>query len=158
YTATATNSKGTASAIATVNVSATQPTVNITANPNAITSGSSSALTVTATNAIQVTIAGSDGSSYTVQPAGGIQTVSPAATATYTATATGATGDVIATVSVNVMPAASLESIKHVVFMLQENHSFDNYFGMLNPYRKTNQWNVGDDGVDYEVDGIDDKL
>ena len=42
--------------------------------------------------------------------------------------------------------------------MQQENHSFDNYFGMLNPYRKANGWNIGDDGIDYEVDGIDDKL
>lgn len=42
--------------------------------------------------------------------------------------------------------------------MMQENHSFDNYFGMLNPYRKANGWNIGDDGKDYEVDGIDDKL
>ena len=52
----------------------------------------------------------------------------------------------------------SVQSIDHVVFMLQENHSFDNYFGMLNPYRKTNEWNVGDDGKEYDVDGIDDKL
>jgi phospholipase C len=42
--------------------------------------------------------------------------------------------------------------------MLQENHTFDNYFGMLNPYRKSNGWNIGDDGVTYDVDGIDDKL
>ena len=42
--------------------------------------------------------------------------------------------------------------------MLQENHSFDNYFGMLNPYRAANGWNVGDDGLTYNVDGIDDKL
>jgi len=42
--------------------------------------------------------------------------------------------------------------------MLQENHSFDNYFGMLNPYRQANGWNVGEDGVTYNVDGIDDKL
>ena len=42
--------------------------------------------------------------------------------------------------------------------MLQENHTFDNYFGMLNPYRKANGLNIGDDGKDYEVDGIDDKL
>jgi phospholipase C len=42
--------------------------------------------------------------------------------------------------------------------MLQENHSFDNYFGMLNPYRLANGWNVGDDGQVYTVDGIDDKL
>jgi len=45
-----------------------------------------------------------------------------------------------------------------VIFLQQENHSFDNYFGMLNPYRKANGWNIGDDGADYEVDGIDDKL
>lgn len=52
----------------------------------------------------------------------------------------------------------SLQSVHHVVFMLQENHSFDNYFGMLNPYRKLNGWNIGDDGKTYDVDGIDDKL
>ena len=45
-----------------------------------------------------------------------------------------------------VVPAGSLQSIDHVIFMLQENHSFDNYFGMLNPYRKANNWNIGDDG------------
>ena len=42
--------------------------------------------------------------------------------------------------------------------MLQENHSFDNYFGMLNPYRVANGYSVGDDGITYTVDGIDDKL
>jgi phospholipase C len=49
-------------------------------------------------------------------------------------------------------------AIKHVVFMLQENHSFDNYFGMLNPYRHANGWDIGADGKTYNVDGIDDKL
>ncbi len=48
--------------------------------------------------------------------------------------------------------------IQHVIFMLQENRSFDTYFGMLNPYRQTNGWNIGDDGKQYDVDGIDDKL
>ena len=42
--------------------------------------------------------------------------------------------------------------------MLQENHSFDNYFGMLNLYRETNGYSIGDDGMTYTVDGIDDKL
>jgi phospholipase C len=158
YTATATNSKGNSAATAIVTVSTVQATVSITATPSTITSGSSSMLTVTATNATQVTITGTDGSSYTLQPAGGTQSVSPTATATYTATATNAAGSVTATVTVTVEPPATLQSIKHVIFMLQENHSFDNYFGMLNPYRKANNWNVGDDGIDYEVDGIDDKL
>ncbi len=158
YTAVATNSKGNASATATITVSQTQPTVNITATPPTITDGASSTLAVTATNATQVTVTGTDGSSYTLQPAGGTQSVTPSATVTYTATATGAAGSVTATVTVTVEPAATLQSIKHVIFMLQENHSFDNYFGMLNPYRKANVWNIGDDGTDYEVDGIDDKL
>jgi len=42
--------------------------------------------------------------------------------------------------------------------MLQENRSFDSYFGMLNPYRQANGWATGDDGNTYTVDGIDDKL
>ncbi len=89
YTAAATNSKGNASATATVTVSQTQATVSITATPSTITAGASSTLTIIATNATQVTVTGSDGSSYTLQPTGGTQSVSPATTVTYTATATG---------------------------------------------------------------------
>ena len=47
------------------------PTVSITANPASIAAGSSSTLTVTVTNATQVTLTGSDGSSYTLQVAAG---------------------------------------------------------------------------------------
>ena len=42
--------------------------------------------------------------------------------------------------------------------MLQENRSFDTYFGMINPYRLARGWNIGDDQKEYDVDGIDDKL
>ena len=133
------------------------PTVTISANPATINAESSSTLTVAATIATQVTVTGSDGSSYTLATTGGTQSVAPKTTTTYTATATGAGGSVSATATVTVTPA-SLQSINHVVFLLQENHTFDNYFGMLNPYRKANSLNIGDDGVDYEVDGIDDKL
>jgi phospholipase C len=52
----------------------------------------------------------------------------------------------------------SLKSIDHVIFMLQENRSFDSYFGMLNPYRVSNNWTTSEDGKTYTVDGIDDKL
>jgi phospholipase C len=84
--------------------------------------------------------------------------VSPTATTTYTVAAIGTGASATANVTVTVLSAGSLQSIDHVIFMLQENHSFDNYFGMLNPYRKSKGWNIGDDGKDYEVDGIDDKL
>ncbi|HWG21653.1 MAG TPA: alkaline phosphatase family protein [Terracidiphilus sp.] len=158
YTATATGAGGSITATAMVTVSANPPTVTITATPTTITAGASSTLTVTATNATDVTVTGTDGSSYTLQPAGGTQSVSPTADTTYTATATGGGTSVTATAKVTVISAAGLQSITHVIFMLQENHSFDNYFGMLNPYRHAKGYNVGDDGVDYEVDGIDDKL
>ena len=161
YTATATGAGGsvTATAVVTVTGATTPtPTVTITANPTSITAGNSSTLTVTATNATQVTVTGTDGSSDNLQAAGGTDVVSPAATTTYTSNATGTGGTASATATVTVVPAGSLQSIDHVIFMLQENHTFDNYFGMLNPYRQANGYNVGDDGKTYNVDGIDDKL
>ncbi|HEY6250825.1 MAG TPA: alkaline phosphatase family protein, partial [Candidatus Angelobacter sp.] len=54
--------------------------------------------------------------------------------------------------------SGGITAVNHVIFMLQENRSFDSYFGMLNPYRKTHGFSVGDDGKEYDVDGIDDKL
>jgi phospholipase C len=42
--------------------------------------------------------------------------------------------------------------------MMQENRTFDEYLGMLNPYREANGYNVGADGNTYDIDGIDDKL
>jgi phospholipase C len=134
------------------------PTVSITANPTSITDGSSSTLSVTASNATAVTVTGSNDTSYTLGATGGTQSVSPTSTTTYTAKASGAGGSASEEATVTVIGQGSLQSVSHVIFMLQENHSFDNYFGMLNPYRETNGWEVGDDGVTYQVDGIDDKL
>jgi phospholipase C len=159
YTAVATGQGGSNSASVLVNVTpaAAVPTVTITADPTAITKGSSSTLTVTATNATQVAITDPAGDTYNLAPGGGTKAVSPGVTTTYTATATGTGGKATAEATVTVNPAGSLQSISHVIFMLQENHTFDNYFGMLNPYRKANGFNIGDDGQEYDVDGIDDK-
>jgi|CZKL01.1.fsa_nt_gi phospholipase C len=158
YTAKATGAGGNVTATAVITVTPPPlPTVKITANPTAVVTGNSSTLTVVATNATAVTVTGSDSSSYTLFATGGTQSVSPTATTTYTANATGAGGNTSATATVTVNPPG-IESINHVVFMLQENHTFDNYFGMLNPYRAANGWDVGDDGNTYMVDGIDDKL
>ncbi len=134
------------------------PAVAVYTNPKAIPSGGTATLTVTALNVTQITITGSDGTTYTLPGAGGALNVSPAHTTTYTATGTGKTGSTATGDATLLVTTGDFNSINHVIFMLQENHTFDNYFGMLNPYRKANKWNVGDDGVDYEVDGIDDKL
>jgi phospholipase C len=134
------------------------PTVSITANPTTVTSGSSSVLRVSATNSTTVTVTGSNDTSYTLGATGGTETVTPIENTTYTATAKGAGGTSSAEATVTVIDQGSLSSVTHVIFMLQENHTFDDYFGMLNPYRVANGWEIGDDGKTYKVDGIDDKL
>ena len=159
YTATATGASGSVTASTVITVNPGPPTVTVIATPNSVTAGTSAVLTVNASNAISVVVTGSDGSSYVLSSTGGTQSVTPAATTTYTATATGQSGSqVAASATVTVIPPASLLSINHVIFMLQENHTFDNYFGMLNPYRIKNNLNIGADGKTYNVDGIDDKL
>ena len=62
-------------------------------------------LTVSANNASQVTVTGSDGSSYTLGANGGTQKVQPSQTTTYTATATGSGGKTTANVVVTVNSA-----------------------------------------------------
>ncbi len=149
-------------AYTTVNLtvaSSATPVLSITAKSSTITSGSSDTLTVTASNATSsITVTGTDGSSNTLPSSGGTITVSPTSTTTYTAEASNSAGSSSAQTTITVQSAGDLSSVQHVIFMLQENHSFDSYFGMLNPYRITNGWNVGDDGKTYTVDGIDDKL
>ncbi|MBA3912486.1 MAG: hypothetical protein H0X25_01190 [Acidobacteriales bacterium] len=159
YTLTATGNTGSTTAQVTVTVSgAGAPTVTLTANPLMINKGGSSTLTATATNASQVLITNNiDQTTYTLPGSGGTQAVSPSTTTTYTATATGTSGQT-ASSSATVTLSGDLTSINHVIFLQQENRTFDTYFGMLNPYRAANGWNKGDDGVEYDVDGIDDKL
>jgi len=140
-----------------ITVASSTITVSMTANPTSIAAGSSSTLTVSAANATSVTVTGG-GDTYNLAATGGTVKVSPTATTTYTAEASGSGGTSSASATVSVIPSGSLDSISHVVFMLQENHTFDNYFGMLNPYRESNGWNISEDGKTYTVDGIDDKL
>jgi phospholipase C len=159
YTATATGTGGIATASATVTVTSTPPpSVSIVANPTTIVAGNSATLTVSASNATGVTITGTDSSSYTLADSGGNQVVSPTATTIYTATAAGAGMNATDSTTVTVTAAAGLQSIDHVIFMMQENRTFDEYFGMLNNYRRDNGYTQGADGDTYTVDGIEDKL
>ncbi len=130
-------------------------TVSIKASPTVVHPGGSTTLTITATGAIQIVLTNNlDTSSQLVAPNGGTVNVSPSKTISYTATATGNNTTAAAETLVIVSPGI----INHVLFMMQENRTFDSYFGMLNPYRKANNFEKGDDGKLYDVDGIDDKL
>ncbi|HEV7553158.1 MAG TPA: alkaline phosphatase family protein, partial [Candidatus Angelobacter sp.] len=47
-------------------------------------------------------------------------------------------------------PAGSLQSVNHIIFMMQENRSFDSYFGKINDYRAS--LTLGRDADDLETD------
>jgi phospholipase C len=47
-------------------------------------------------------------------------------------------------------PAGSLQSVNHIIFMMQENRSFDAYFGKINDYRAS--LGLGRDADDLETD------
>jgi phospholipase C len=49
-------------------------------------------------------------------------------------------------------PAGSLQSVNHIIFMMQENRSFDAYFGKLNDYRASLTPALGRDADDLEND------
>ena len=108
YTATATGAGGTASASATITVTtggsngSSAPTVTVSANPTSITKGSSSSVTVSATNATQVTLDGNNNSKRTLGATGGTVSVAPTSTTIYTATATGSGGTATASVTITV--------------------------------------------------------
>jgi len=138
-----------------VNANNAPLTVSLTASPRIVPAGGSSTLTVKATSAIQIVLTNNvDNTTQLITPTGGTVTVNPSKTTSYTATATGNNQTSAAEALVSVSPGV----INHVLFLMQENRTFDSYFGMLNPYRKANNFEKGDDGKLYDVDGIDDKL
>ena len=138
YTATATGKGGSVTATATVTVSAGL-SVTLTADPETITSGQTSKLTWSSQNATAVTL---DGAAVDLN---GSQDVSPTSTTPYTITATDAGGGTkTATATVTVIPNNGIQNLKHIVFYMNENRSFDNYFTDLNNYRASKGLSSGD--------------
>ncbi|MGB6112935.1 MAG: flagellar motor protein MotB, partial [Acidobacteriaceae bacterium] len=74
--------------------------MTISASPAQVVKGGTAMLSVAASDAMSVTVAGSDGSSYNLPADGGTQPVNPTTTTTYTATATGPGGSTTATSTV----------------------------------------------------------
>jgi phospholipase C len=115
-------------------------TLTFQAQPQSAQSPGAVALTWTAKNAASITIDHGVGQ---VQPvgAGSYCCVHPTQTTTYTATVKpiypGAP-PVIATSKVTVS-TGDISNLNHIIFLLQENRSFDNYFGNLAAYRVNHQ-------------------
>jgi len=109
------------------------PTVQISVTPASVKLGDPATVTWSSQGASSVSIDHGVGT----QPPAGQVTVTPSDTTTYTATvnAHGKSAQASATVSVTI---GDIQSLKHIVFMLQENRTFDNYFARLNEYRAAN--------------------
>ena len=70
-----------------------------------------------------------------------------AASHTLTVKATDASGSFSSSVNVKVTNNAGLSNIRHIIFFVQENRSFDNYFGRLGQYRVSK-------GLPNNIDGV----
>ncbi len=145
YTLVATGTSGTtpAQATATVDV-AVPPTASLSANPpTVVLNGPGSTLTWSTQNATSVTLDGAP------VAASGSEPINPTATTTYTLVATGTSlaPPATQTLTVQVVTGSLQTSVNHIIFEMQENRSFDQYFGHLNDYRVAH-------GLPADVDGF----
>src|ERR1051326_248154 len=142
YTANVSGAGGHAAASVNVIVSA----ISMVANPGAVAPGQSATLSWNAPSAKSITI---DHGIGTVTVPSGAVAVSPASTTRYTATVIDGNGNTsTGTALLVVSPAGSgFLKIKHIIFFVQENRSFDNYFGKLGEYRAAH-------GISGSFDGI----
>ena len=86
-----------------------------------------------ATNAASVRI--DQGVGEVSPTAAGTTTVSPTQSTTYTCTATDRFGDQLSQQTQVIQSTGSIQNLNHILFMLQENRAFDNYFGVFANYR-----------------------
>src|SRR5581483_2579201 len=145
FTITATGPGGTAGPAA---VTVTVPlSVSFTASPSTITAGQQATLTWQITGGTPSAFTVTDASGHVVcNPCAtpqGSATVNPPASATYTATATASDGSSISQSATVTVTSKNSGTIKHIFFMLQENRSFDMYFGQLGAYRPGRLAQVG---------------
>ena len=117
-------------------------TLSLSVSPATITAGQTATLSwqITGGSATALSIDNAVCSSCAMS---GAATVKPNVTATYTATATASDGSSITSAASLTVSPAPPGVIRHIFFMLQENRSFDMYFGQLAAYRTPRLAGVG---------------
>jgi phospholipase C len=108
-------------------------TLSCAATPTVPASGQAVTITWKSTNAVSVRINQGVGE---VSPAtSGNIVVHPTQSTSYTCTATDRFGDHLSGQAKVTLSTGDVTNLNHIVYMLQENRSFDNYFGNLAYYR-----------------------
>jgi phospholipase C len=111
--------------------------LSLTASPSTIKPGQQVKLTWQVTLGTATTLSIDNGVCTACALPQGTANVSPSTTTTYTATATAADGSTIKQSTTVTVGSPSTGVIKHIFFLLQENRSFDMYFGQLAGYQPT---------------------
>jgi phospholipase C len=114
-------------------------TITFTANPTTVPPGGAVTLSWTTMNATSVSINQGIGQVAPPLPVnmGSYCCAHPTATTTYTATATSPypnSPPAMASATVTVS-TGGISNLNHIIFLVQENRAFDNYFGVLANYR-----------------------
>src|SRR5690242_612817 len=158
---TATGAAGTTPAVSTAAVNVTPPppppvAATLTAVPTTVQVGGAVVLTWTTTNAKHATLTQDGADLHINQLNGSMQvTLNNVGTVVFQLVADDGQGhQVTVQASVQVTPIGNtgdITAVQHIVFMAQENRSFDVYFGKLNEYRVANNW-----GGPHDVDGLPD--
>ncbi len=160
FTLTATGPTGTTPATSTVNVTVTPappPPVSVTlvANPQTVIVGQQVTLTWTSNNATSIKLTENGKDLGPIQLNGSMNvTMNTVGQFTFVITATNAQNQQAsaqAVVQVNSGGPGDITAVNHIIFMAEENRSFDTYFGKLNEYRVANGW-----GGPNDVDGLPD--
>lgn len=110
-------------------------TLSLTASPSTITPGQQSTLTWQVSNGTAMSLSVDNGVCNPCTMPKGSANVTPAQTTTYTATATASNGGTIKQSATVTVSTGNAGVIKHIFFLVQENRSFDMYFGQLGLYR-----------------------
>jgi len=148
YVATVADGNG-QQATASVTITVLPVQFDFSAEPDTIQPGGSASLSWTSRGISTLSIDQGIGNVTALLPNGSIK-VAPGVTTTYTATATDQSGakltqQVVVSVA---QPPIPQHPIKHIIVMLQENRTFDNYFGVLGAYRASRVPGTGASDVD----------
>ncbi len=122
-------------------------TLSLSASPSTIAAGTTVTLSWQITGGTPTALSIDNGVCGPCTPLSqGFATVNPVTTTTYNATATAADGSTVTASATVTVSAANSGVIKHIFFLLQENRSFDMYFGQLGAYRtgRLAQFNITD--------------
>ena len=118
-------------------------TISLSATPATISAGQSATLSWQITGGAATALTIDNGICASCPLPQGSATVTPTASTTYTATATAPDGTQIKQAVTATVSSQAAGAIKHIFFMLQENRSFDNYFGQLGAYRANRLASLG---------------